>query len=212
MPHVDENAALSRLQSILDQPQYAGGGRPWWDDLVRPLADAVSSALAQIWELLSSASSGREGTYGWSVLAICAILVLTVAVYLTRTVGIAVRADQRVSTRGHAERRERSERYWTEAQTLAAAGHLDEAMRAMYLSALYALDERTLLHVENGLTNREHAHLLDRHPPVANAFSAVVEVYDRLRYGGAAVTASAVSDFQMLVALSRQSALGESRA
>lgn len=209
---MDETAALSTLKSILEQPEYAAGGRPWWDDLVRPVADAVSSAVAQIWDLLTSSSSGREGTYGWSVLAICAIAVLAVAVYLARTVSVSVRADRRITARSHAERRERSDRFWTDAQALAAAGRLDEAMRALYLSALYALDERTLLHVESGLTNREHAHLLERHPSVARTFSAVVEVYDRLRYGGAAVTASAVTDFQMLVAISRQSALAESRA
>ena len=66
----------------------------------------------------------------------------------------------------------------------------------MYLSALYALDERALLHVERSHTNREHAHSLRRaHPALADTFSELVDAYERVRYGHASVPPEAFVEF-----------------
>ena len=69
---------------------------------------------------------------------------------------LSVHHESRARLQSLAERRERSERLWRTAQQLAASGKWPEAVRVVYLSALYALDERALLHVESSLTNREH--------------------------------------------------------
>src|SRR5207302_11295591 len=103
---------------------------------------------------------------------------------LVRGVRLSVRRGSQVGSGRLAERRERSDRLWQTAQQLAATGQLAEAVRLVYLSALYALDERALLHVESSLTNREHASQLSQlHPGLGQTFSEVVQHYDRLRYG-----------------------------
>lgn len=116
------------------------------------------------------------------------------AVYLLRAVRLGVVRETRHASASLSARRERSERLWQQAQQLAAAGQFQEAVRLLYLSGLYALDERALLHVETALTNREHAQLLVRlHLPLADSFTHVVEQYDRIRYGHAAVGPGYVS-------------------
>ena len=78
------------------------------------------------------------------------------------------------------------------------------AVRAAYLSALYALDEHAVLHVQSGLTNREHAAQLVRlHPEYGATFAELVQRYDRLRYGRYPITADVFAELSGLVARAR---------
>jgi hypothetical protein len=204
-----EDQALARLQDILARPEYlADVNRPWWEQLLQPVWDLLTYLLLRLIETALEATSGREGWYGGAVLAVCAVLIGAVLVYLGRAVRLSVTQESRVSAASLAERRERSERLWQTAQQLAAAGRLSEAVRAVYLSALYALDERALLHIETSLTNREHARELKRaHPEVAQTFSEVVDRYDRVRYSSDPISAQTFAELSGLVARARQASL-----
>jgi hypothetical protein len=148
-----------------------------------------------------------------AVEAVCVALFAVVLVYLVRAVRLSVTRDSRVGSVRLAERRERSDRLWQTAQQLAAAGQLAEAVRLVYLSSLYALDERSLLHVENSLTNREHAHQLSQlHPDVGQTFAEVVQHYDRLRYGRLPITETAFAELSTRVARARGASLQGSTA
>ncbi|HEV7666465.1 MAG TPA: DUF4129 domain-containing protein [Chloroflexota bacterium] len=204
-----EEDALARLHAILARPEYlADLNRPWWEQLLQPVWDLLTYWLARLAQLVLDASSGREGVYGWLVLAVCTVLIAAVCLYLLRAVRLSLTRDSRSQLVSLTERRERSERLWATAQQLASAGQLGEAVRVLYLSALYALDERALLHIESGLTNREHARALNQlHPDVASTFSDVVERYDRVRYGAASVSETTFAELSALVARSRAVAL-----
>jgi hypothetical protein len=206
---MDEPAALERLREILARPDYQVDlNQPWWAQVLQPIWDLLRYLLERLLQSAMEATSGRAGAYGWTVLAVCALLIALVTVYLVRAVRLSVTRDSRLSLASLAERRERSERLWTTAQQVAANGQPDEAVRILYLSALYALDERALLHVESSLTNREHARELDRlHPVVARAFSDVVDHYDRLRYGAEPVSMTTFGELSALVAHSRAASL-----
>jgi hypothetical protein len=206
---MDENQALERLQAILARPEFQGDqSRPWWEQLLGPLLGLVLYFVARFVQTMADASSGREGVFGVAVLIVCVVLIASVLVYLVRAVRLSVRRDSRVRASSLAERRERSERLWQTAQQLAAAGQFTEAVRIVYLSALYALDERALLHVESSQTNREHARRLERvHPEVANTFGDVVETYDRLRYGRYPISDQTFAHLNGLVARARAASL-----
>ena len=151
--------------------------------------------------MLADTTSGREGFFGFGVFGVCLALIVVVLLYLIRSVRLSVMRDSSVRSASLAERRERSERLWQTAQQLAAAGQLAEAVRVVYLSALYALDERALLHVESSLTNREHARQLSRlHPDVGRTFFEVVDRYDRVRYGRIPITEATFTELSGLVA------------
>ena len=204
-----EDLALARLQDILARPEYQlDQARLWWQVLLAPLSDLISYVLARFIQTLVDTTAGREGWFGLAVEAVCLALLAVVLVYLVRAVRLSVTRDSRVGSVRLAERRERSDRLWQSAQQLAAAGQLAEAVRLVYLSALYALDERALLHVESSLTNREHARQLSQlHPDVGQTFADVVQHYDRLRYGPAAVTETAFTELSNRVARARSASL-----
>jgi hypothetical protein len=211
---VGEDPALARLQDILARPEYQfEQARPWWQVLLAPLFDLISYVLARFIQTLVDATAGREGWFGLAVEAVCVVLFAVVLVYLVRAVRLSVTRDSQVGSVRLAERRERSDRLWQTAQQLAATGQLAEAVRLVYLSALYALDERALLHVESSLTNREHARQLSQlHPDVGQTFSDVVQHYDRLRYGALPVTATAFAELSGRVARARRASLHGSTA
>jgi hypothetical protein len=209
-----EDQALQRLQEILARSDYqTRESQPWWQQLLAPIWDFVVNSVERLIVQIVSASSGREGWVGLAILAFCLVLIGIVGLYLIRAVRISVRRENSLRSQTLAERRERSERLWQTAQQLAAAGEWSEAVRVVYLSALYALDERALLHVETSLTNREHVRELDRlHPDLALTFSDVVENYDRLRYGRFPLSETTFADLSQRVARARNAALGGAQA
>jgi hypothetical protein len=204
-----EDLALTRLHDILSRSEYQlEPARSWWEQLVAPVLDLLGYLLARFVQTLADTTAGREGWFGLGVEAACLALVAVVVVYLVRAVRLSVSRESRAGAIKLAERRERSDRLWQTAQRLAAAGQLAEAVRVVYLSALYALDERDLLHVENSLTNREHARQLSLHyPELGRTFSEVVQHYDRLRYGRFPVTEMTFSELSGRVARARSACL-----
>jgi len=209
-----EDQALERLREILARPEYhVERSVPWWQQLFGPVFEAIWSLLARVFTIAVDTTTGREGVFGWAVIGLCLALFAAVIVYLVRAVRLTVLRETRVGAASFAERRERSDQLWRTAQQLAASGRLTEAVRLAYLSALYALDERAMLHVETALTNREHAQQLRTfHPGVADSFTQLVEDYDRVRYGGAAVGESTFMDFGRHVERVRAAAFAGSPA
>jgi uncharacterized membrane protein YcjF (UPF0283 family) len=204
-----EDQALARLRDVLARPEFHAGQTPsWWEQLLAPVFELIQYLVVRLIQTLIDTSTGREGWFGIGVLVVCAALIVAVVGYLIRMVRLSVVRDSRVSAATLAERRERSERLWQTAHQLAAAGQLAEAVRVLYLSALYALDERALLHVESSQTNREHARQLSRtHPALGETFFQVVERYDCVRYGRFLVTQATFAELSGLVARARTASL-----
>jgi hypothetical protein len=209
-----EDQALVRLREILARPEFRVDQTPsWWQQLLAPVFDLIEYLVAQLIQTVLNTTSGQEGWFGVGVLVVCAVLIVVVGVYLVRLIRLSVVRDSRGTAASLAERRERSERLWQTAHQLAAAGQLTEAVRILYLSALYALDERALLHVESSLTNREHARQLSHaHPALGETFFEVVERYDRVRYGRFLVTEATFAELSRLVERARSASLASRAA
>src|SRR5579872_1997415 len=155
---MSEDQALAQLHQILARPEFQdAGAAPWWEQLFGPLLDALWSMISRFFQVVSDATTGQEGIYGLVVLVVCVALVGVAGAYLVRALRLSVVRDSQVAAARLAQRRVQSDELWRNAQRLAAEGDLEAAARQLYLSALYALDEHALLHVETNLTNREHA-------------------------------------------------------
>jgi hypothetical protein len=202
---MSEADALERLRGILARPEFQRElSRNWWDQLRSTIDEWLYSLWVTLAQSVADGASGREGWLGLAVLAAGAVIVVLVALYLVRSIRLAVLGESRLGAETRAERRERSDRLWASAQELAARGDWPGAVRAAYLSALYALDEHALLHVQSGLTNREHAtQLAHAHPELGSTFAELVQRYDRLRYGRYPITPEAYADLSQLVAQAR---------
>src|SRR5690348_17271484 len=186
---MSEDQAVDRLHTILARPEYRfDTSLPWWQQLLAPILDYAWSLLGQLVQLFTASVTGREGWLGIAVVVLCAAVLAVALGYLIRALRLSVRREAELRGASQAERRMRSDRLWFAAQRVAADGDFAEATRLAYLSALYALDEHALVHVELSLTNREHAHSLARgHPALAQPFVDLVDRYERVRYGHAAV-------------------------
>jgi Domain of unknown function (DUF4129) len=204
-----EDAALGRLQAILARPEYrVDDSVPWWQQLLQPVFDFLWQLLGDLWQLIVASATGREGSIGTVVALACVAVLALVGVYLARAVRLSMLRDDELRRGGLAERRERSDHLWALAQRLAAEGELAEAVRALYLSALYALDEHAVLHVEQNLTNREHAaRLRARDASLAANFADLVDLYERVRYGHAAVAPTMFEDLSSRAQRIRTAAL-----
>jgi Domain of unknown function (DUF4129) len=202
---MQEEEALERLETILARPEFQfDTTASWWERLWSFVLEPVAAAWAWMWQTVASAASGREGWFGLVMVAVSAALLVAALVYLLRSIRMAVRGESRLRAASRAERRERSDQLWQQAQALAAAGQWAEAARAAYLSALYALDEHAVLHVQSGLTNYEHATRLSReHPELGGAFAELVQRYDRLRYGHYQITPEVYAELTGLVSRAR---------
>jgi hypothetical protein len=204
-----EDQALERLRDILASPEYqVDRAIPWWRQVFGPLLDLIGYLLAHLVQTLADSAGGREGWLGLAVLGVCGVLLAGAVVYLLRAVRLSVVRETRLVSASLSERRQRSDELWQSAQRLAAAGQGAEAVRKLYLSALYALDERALLHVERTLTNREHARRLNQlHPTLGLTFGEIVDRYDRVRYGSYVVAPEFFAELMELVARLRSAAL-----
>ena len=177
-----EDQALVRLREILARPEYqVDQTPPWWEQLLAPVFELIEYAIARLIQTVVDTHqlAARAGSVlaCWRSAWCCSSSSARIWFAWSDSPSSATRGSAMATL---AERRERSERLWQTAHQLAAAGQLADAVRVLYLSALYALDERALLHVETSLTNREHARQLSRtHPALGETFSAVVERYDR---------------------------------
>jgi Domain of unknown function (DUF4129) len=203
-----EEQALAQLRAILARPEFRP---PPPASPIEQLRDALVvwayDLAVRAWAALAGAASGREGVLGWLGLIVLGAALLGGGLVLARAVRLAVVAEAGHDAAERDERRRRSDRLWRDAHRLAAAGRFGDAVRLLYLSALYALDERALLRVDAGLTNREHAgRLAMNHPRLADAFGGLVQRYDRLRYGDYAADAAAFAELSALVERTRTGA------
>jgi len=202
---MSEEQALDRLHAILARPDFRGGSAPsFWEQIQATIVDWLFNQFAVLWQSVRGAANGQEGWLGLGALAFAVVILAAVVLYLVRSVRLAVLREGKLAAESRAERRERSDQLWSTAQALAARRDWPGAVRAAYLSALYALDEHALLHVQTALTNREHATELTRaHPELGSTFAELVRAYDRLRYGRDPITAQAFADLSHLVAQAR---------
>jgi len=211
---VSENDALAALQAILTQPQFeADRSVPWWQQLLAPVFNLAWSLIGQFVQLVLDSTSGREGALGSVLLVVAASVLVAAIAYLVRAVRLSVVRETQLRGVSLAERRERSDELWRSAQAKASAGELQEALRLAYLSALYALDERALVHVDVNLTNREHARRLAEHyPALADSFAELVDGYERVRYGRASVPIETFEAFSARAQRVRTAALSGAAA
>jgi Domain of unknown function (DUF4129) len=204
-----EDQSLEQLQNILSRPEYRlDTSPPWWQQLLSPVLDFLWSVLVRLVQLVFDTASGRDGLLGLAVLGVSVVLVALAVAYLVRALRLSVVREAQLRGASLAERRERSDQLWQAAQRLASDGEFADAVRLLYLSSLYALDEHALLHIERGLTNREHAaRLHDAHPGLAGTFSELVDRYEGVRYGRANVGSAAFAEFSARAEQVRAAAL-----
>jgi hypothetical protein len=138
----------------------------------------------------------------WALLAVLLLVLLALLFHIGWTLSLAFRGgggEAGADVEDHTRRARRSRELRGEARRLALQGEWREALRQLLLALLALLDERRILHVAQGWTNREIlARLRSRSGlgPELDRFGSAVET---AAYGGRDVRGEDFAAFDRLV-------------
>lgn len=184
-------AVRDAATEVFARPEFRPGGPPpdWLVLLVRPLAEFFA------W--LGTLYTGAPLLF-WVLLVGCVLALVGMVALITYQVRAAFAGGGGRAAAARAERVRRSAEYRAEADRRAAAGDYTEAVRFLFLSLVYRLDERGRVGFRTAYTNREYLALvgdraelrvmvdvLDDHwygqtPCGRDRYDACRAVYDRL--------------------------------
>lgn len=183
---------VQTLEDILSRPefQWQPARASWWQAWL----DKLNELIRKLWDRLAELfglTGERAETKGWIppvmewvALTGGALIILLVLVYAIINIRASLvsearsaggeAGDEEVLTAGLALKR---------AEELSSGGDYRSAVRYLYISALFLLEERGLLRYDRSKTNREYLRSLAHQPELAANLGEVVEVFDRVWYG-----------------------------
>ena len=177
--------ALEQLRRILAAPPYAQQEAPTPPSWLLSFLDWLGRLLEALLRPIANVPPGSVTPLAWCVLVIGVLMILAVLLYLLRGVRAGMLATAQVID--PAEEYISSTEAVSQATLLARAGDYRMAMRYLYLTALLRLDERKLLRYDRALTNREYLLRSRENPALRAALEPVIETFDRVWYGHAAL-------------------------
>jgi uncharacterized membrane protein len=160
---------------VFDRPEFrSGGGDP--SIFLRPLRDFFAW-LGSLY--------GAAPVLFWVMLVGCLIaLVLMIALIVYQVKGVFAGRDRmRGGASSDAHRERVSAAYRDEADRRAAAGDYTEAVRFLFLSLVYRLDERGRVNFQKAYTNREYLALVGDRLPAPDTVRLLVDTLDDHWYG-----------------------------
>ncbi len=177
--------ALEQLDRILAAPPYAQQQQlepPSW---LSTLFDWLSRLLEALLGPLTNMPVEAATPMAWCMLVVGVLMILGVLLYLLRGLRAGMLTTAEVVTPD--EEQITATQAVSQATQLARAGDYRMAMRYLYLTALLRLDERKLLRYDRALTNREYLTRIRDNPALRSALEPVIETFDRVWYGHAAL-------------------------
>lgn len=202
--HAARGADLHRLDTVLRDPRFHPARPPW-----AFITDALNALYRRFIAWLDESLTGNAAS-GGAFAALLVVLVGAVAVLIARGAMNRLVAETTVdesqtspTTAADADR---------EAAASARAGEYRQALRFLFLATLLALQERGLIELRPGVTNREYLRALhavgDGGP--RGALHALIDLFDASWYGHIAIGAHEYERAQRLAA--QALALGERAA
>lgn len=174
-PGLDPERARRLLEAVFEGADFERV--PDWRDA---LAELLRRVIAAIFPDLRAPIIGQE----WVTLALAPVAVALLALVLgVSGGGLRERVRREVALRAAAGApRSAARDHLIAAEAALHAGRARDAVRGLFLFALFALEERELLRVDPALTDRE---LLARAAGLASArdLANLVDVYERAWYG-----------------------------
>jgi len=189
--------ARERLTQLLDKPPFKRSeedAQPGW---LRAFLGWLGRVLEQILRPIGRVTAATGNTIAWVIGIIGLALLLAIIAYLLRGLRRGMIADARIEDDPEANLTAKSA--LDQAGGLARGGDYRTAVRYLYLSALLWLDERDLLRYDRALTNREYLERLRDNAALRERLRPVVETFDRVWYGHAALDAEGFAAYRAQV-------------
>ena len=87
----------------------------------------------------------------------------------------------------------------TQSEAAATSHSFRDALRFLYLSAIFHLQERGILTYDKSLTNLEYLHTLQAHAELQEALRPVIQVFDDVWYGYKPCNADTIANYRELL-------------
>ena len=87
----------------------------------------------------------------------------------------------------------------TQSEVAATSHSFRDALRFLYLSAIFHLQERGILTYDKSLTNLEYLHTLQAHAELQEALRPVIQVFDDVWYGYKPCNADTIANYRELL-------------
>jgi hypothetical protein len=174
-PSPPPEAIRQKATEVFDRPEFKPRDNQSTNWLLRKLRDFF------IW--LGTLQDGAPVLF-WVLLISCILALLL----MLALIGWQVRSVFVAGTRARAaqleeHRRKLSVGYREEARRFAAAGEYTEAIRFLFLSLVYLLDESGRVSLHKAYTNREYLDLLGDRLPARESLRIIVDILDDHWYG-----------------------------
>jgi hypothetical protein len=134
----------------------------------------------------------QSPTLFWILFSLLALIALLLLVHIGKTLAMGFRfaftKDEETSSEGAEQRKLRSGELRAKARELAIQGAGGEAVRFLLLSMLAFLEEKHILQVARGWTNREIFKHLEKKIPTEENWSAFEGRVERVSYAGEALS------------------------
>jgi hypothetical protein len=147
---------------------------------LRWLAQAIANLFRWLGDLPDT-----NPVLAWTIISVCIVLLILLLAHITWSIVSVFYVTRRKRHDGHAlaEQRKQSDRYRQEALAEAHAGNYTAAIRLLFLSLVYAFEERGTLLFRPALTNREYLAVVSNRPELRRGLAVFVQLLDDNWYG-----------------------------
>src|SRR5262249_50318099 len=143
------------------------------------LAEAIARLFAWLGNLPDT-----NPVLAWILITVCIFLLVLLLGHIIWTIWAVFSVDHRPRSQAAlAEQRRQSERYRQEALAEAGEGRYTAAIRLLFLSLVYAFEERGTLLFRPALTNREYLAVVGNRPALRRGLAVFVQLLDDNWYG-----------------------------
>lgn len=199
--------ALDRLQNVFEQAPFReneinDAGWDWLGVFFDWLGRLLDGLFAPITE---SVPAGSFDVVAWIIAGIGLLLLIGVITYILLGLRRSIVRDAEIPE-DDPEAHLTAKTAFEQASDIARGGDYRTAVRYTYLSALLWLDERELLRYDRALTNREYLERVRDNPNLRTHLTPVVETFDRVWYGHAALDDVAFAAYRAQVEALRKDA------
>ncbi|MCE9564461.1 MAG: DUF4129 domain-containing protein [Planctomycetes bacterium] len=176
-PSPSPEAIRKKTTEVFERPEFKprdSGASSWFLERLK----AFFHWLGGLWD--------NAPVLFWFLLIVCIVALvglLSLIGFQVRKVFTNSEGNRRAKAEGLARRRALSVTYREEAARYAALGEYTEAIRFLFLSLVYRLDERDRVSLHKAYTNREYLDLLGERLPARDALRIIVDTLDDHWYG-----------------------------
>lgn len=188
----DERA---KLQEILSRPEYQTPGESPFAKYLRDLRDRILKFFAELIESLFGGAKGEAFSTGLRIVIVAAGALAVIL--LGRALVLALLRRGRGAKRDKVKKTKRVKTVLGEeidesttaddvaagARALAAQGDFRGAIRRLFVALIFGLDERGLVRLHAGATNREYLVLVREIGRLYPVMASMTDVFERVWYG-----------------------------